>query len=361
MLALALAGGSIPAAILLFGPTGWKIGESRPPVRIAAVSKAVPAAPLGAPAARKPPDPPWLADELIRLYPPPAFVTPMVRPPGEDFLEFRLDQGPARQSAKAKGVRLTVERGRRGELGFATRVRIHAPGMKPHSFEGEVEFPESPRQIAVFRLSRSARRPAILLRSHSGGLYCCDHDWLAVPVGDRYRTIDMGESGYWTPIDKYPLDNSGDGVPDFLRTSEYFAHFFGSAGDAFPLPRIFNVRGSRLVNVTDRPEYRPYLANQVAKAEARCRDPLPSVSSGGCPAFVALAAIFGRQDAAWRIMLAVHRPQPDWPLPSRCPDGRVGGCEDGIPFRSYPEALLALLKEYRLVPSGWHPPQIAAG
>ena len=181
------------------------------------------------------------------------------------------------------------------------------------------------------------------------------------PVGDRYHTIDMGEDGYWTPIDKYPVDSSGDGVPDFLRSAEYFAYLFGSAGDAFQLPRIYNVRRSRLVDVTARPEFRPYLANQVDKAEARCRDAEPAVSSGGCPAFVALAAIFGRQDAAWRIMLAVHRPQPDRRLPIQCPDGKVRTCDEGVPFRSYPEALLAYLKHYELVPADWRPPRTSAG
>jgi hypothetical protein len=95
---------------------------------------------------------------------------------------------------------------------------------------------------------------------------------------------------------------------------------------------------------------------EMAKAEILCRNPDPPTSAGACAGFVADAARAGRLDAAWRIMLKVHKPDPNYELPKICKDRLVGFCDDGRPYTSYPVALEALLKQEGYIPKDWRPP-----
>jgi hypothetical protein len=225
--------------------------------------------------------------------------------------------------------------------------------MKQHVLTGDLEQRGVNRKIAVFKLSASAKTPAVMVVSYTGGAHCCTHVQLAVPMASGFRTVDLGSIWDGDTID-YPTDLSGDGVPDLLFPDPAFLYTFTAYAYSQWPPIVKNVVDGEVVDVSARPEFRLLYRNEMKNAEQACRDIDPPTSAGGCPAFVAAAARAGSLDEAWRVMIHVHRPDPKWELPEYCSLEPKPGCKGR--YRSYPDALEALLKAHGYAPKSWHPP-----
>jgi hypothetical protein len=168
------------------------------------------------------------------------------------------------------------------------------------------------------------------------------------------------ELGSWDG-DEIPLpkDVSRDGIADFIVHDGAFLYAFASYASSIAPPKILNVQGGKVINVSRRAAYRTLFEATMRDAGERCSQGADGdTRNGACPAYVAAAARLGQLEPAWKRMVASYDATTRWDFPTRC---KVSGetCPEGqeISFKSYPEALLDFLKVHGYISQGWKPPE----
>lgn len=198
--------------------------------------------------------------------------------------------------------------------------------------------------------------PVLMLQSFSGGAHCCNRVQLAGLSGGRMKVVDLGSwDGDGMGV---PTDLNGDGVADFVERDNAFLYAFAAYAMSYAPPTVLNVTGGRVVDVSKRRSYRRLFLEEMAKAGETCRTAEDGMSrNGACPSYVASAARVGRLDEAWADMVRSYSATEDWEYPTGCIVRTTGECPEAsrIVYKSYPEALLAFLKEHGYVAAGWTP------
>lgn len=201
--------------------------------------------------------------------------------------------------------------------------------------------------------------PVVMLQSFSGGAHCCNHVQLAGLSGGRLKVVDLGSwDGDELPV---PTDLNGDGVADFVEGDNAFLYAFAAYAMSYAPPVILNVTGGRVVDVSRKAGYRRLFLEEMTKAGETCRSATDGMDrNGACPSFVASAARAGRLDAAWADMVRSYSATEDWEYPTGCTVRTRAECPEAsrVVYKSYPEALLAFLKEHGYVAPGWSPPPV---
>jgi hypothetical protein len=227
-------------------------------------------------------------------------------------------------------------------------VTVRMPGRPPVEVEGSPTSPSFDHRVGVGRWDASRRY--VLFQSFTGGAHCCNAIRLVLPEGDRLRVFDLGE---WDggPADELPTDRDGDGAIDFVFADNAFLYAFASYAESFAPPKVMNLVGGELVDVSARPGFRPLFEAAMTEARAGCVTPggarFEGMSpNGACAAYVAAAARVGRFDEAWAEMLRSYDRDFQWDLPTGCRTPAVP-CADGdvIRYADYPEALRRFLIE----------------
>lgn len=210
--------------------------------------------------------------------------------------------------------------------------------------------------------NRAGAAPVVMLQSYTGGAHCCVHVQLAGLSGGRLALVDLG---LWDG-DRIaaPRDVSGDGVVDFILSDQAFLYAFAPYAMSQTVPKILNVVGGRVVDVSARPAFHRLFADAALASGATCRNDADGLTrNGACAAYVAAAARAGQLARAWTEMLAAYDAGVDWALPTGCAmPSRDGSCPAGaeVRYQSYPDALLAFLKRNRYVAQRWSPPVLPA-
>ncbi len=198
--------------------------------------------------------------------------------------------------------------------------------------------------------------PVVMLQSFSGGAHCCNHVQLAGLSGGRMKIVDLGSwDGDGMGV---PTDLNGDGVADFVERDNAFLYAFAAYAMSYAPPTVLNVTGGRVVDVSRRKDYRRLYLEEMAKAGETCRTAADGMDrNGACPSYVASAARVGRLDEAWADMVRSYSATEDWEYPTGCTTRTAGECPEAsrIVYKSYPEALLAFLKQHGYVSVGWTP------
>ena len=254
---------------------------------------------------------------------------------------------------------LTIRIGRKVEDDLIAPVVTITQGDASVTMTGEATSDSYTHRIGAFQ-NVPGGAPAVLFQSFSGGAHCCNHIQMAEAVGDTLRVVDLGE---WDgdEID-LPKDVSGEGVADFVTIDQSFLYTFTAYAMSYAPPRILNVVGGKVVDVSTRPVFAKLFAVEVRHAGEACRtDKDGAVRNGACASYVAAAARIGRLLPAWNDMMASYDATQEWEYPTSCAVGTTPCPEDQtIRYKGYPEALLAFLKEGGYVPAGWLPTEPAA-
>lgn len=228
-------------------------------------------------------------------------------------------------------------------------------GGRSVTMTGEQVGTSYTHRIGVIQNLRGAP-PVVMLQSFSGGAHCCNVVQLAGASGGGLKIVDLGSwDGERVGL---PADTSGDGVADFVFRDDAFLYAFAPYAMSYAPPRILNVVGGREVDVSDRPAFRSLFAKEAAQAGETCRSGGTGADrNGACASYVAAARI-GRLEQAWSEMLRSYATDEDWQYPQGCRVASPPECPDmqRITYGSYPEALLAFLKERRYVGLDWLPP-----
>jgi hypothetical protein len=204
--------------------------------------------------------------------------------------------------------------------------------------------------------------PVVMLQSFSGGQHCCNHVQLSGLSNGRIKVVDLGSwDGDVLPV---PTDLNGDGLADFVERDNSFLYTFAAYAMSYAPPTILNVTGGRVVDVSRRPAYRRLYLDEMAKAGETCRTGASGMDrNGACPSYVASAARVGRLDEAWADMVRSYSAAEDWEYPTGCTLKVKSECPEAsrVVYKSYPEALLAFLKEHGYVPAAWMPRTTSGG
>lgn len=208
--------------------------------------------------------------------------------------------------------------------------------------------------------NKAGAPPVVMLQSFSGGAHCCNHVQLAGVSGGRLKVVDLGS---WDGDQiALPVDLSGDGLADFVERDNAFLYAFAAYAMSAAPPKILNVTGGRVIDVSKKAAFRQLYLDEMAASGEICRTGAEGIDrNGACPSYVASAARVGRLDEAWAEMVRSYAADLDWELPSGCVVRTSEQCPEGfrIVYKSYPEALLAFLKEHGYVANGWSPPDAA--
>ena len=303
-------------------------------------------------------DAPTLA---ARTRPQRALVTPQAeaKPAGPELaegetFEWSSDKAPL-ETVRQVGP-LVVRITRKTDDDMIAPVVAVSRGAETVTMVGEMVSSGYTHRLSAVRNTVGAPL-VVMLQSFSGGAHCCNHVQLAGLSGGRLRVVDMGSwDGDELPI---PTDVNGDGVADFVERDNAFLYTFAAYAMSYAPPSILNVIGGRVVDVSRRPGYRKLYMAEVEKAGEACRTAPDGMDrNGACPSYVASASRVGKLDEAWADMVRSYSATEDWEYPTGCAVIAKVECPEAsrIVYKSYPEALLAFLKEHGYVAAAWTPP-----
>jgi hypothetical protein len=293
----------------------------------------------------------------------PAVASPQIASPASQFqrmeigqsIDWRADTEFLDVTRQAGPYVLEVSKGGEGEsVGPVLKI---SSGAQSITMTGDLEDAASPNRITLIANRKNAP-PVIMLQSYTGGAHCCRHIQLAGFSNGKLKVLDFGS---WDGDEiEAPSDISGDGVADFVMPDNRFLYAFASYAESYAPPRIFNIVGGKIIDVSSNPSFRALYAKEMQRAGENCRPGFGSTANGACPSYVAAAARLGKLDEAWSQMLGAYDASVNWQLPSGCAvEVRDGNCPEAlrITYKSYPEALQAFLTQSGYIPNNWLPPE----
>lgn len=278
---------------------------------------------------------------MLSLFPGPATAqspsSPIAIALGTQ-VDWSFERHPRPVRYRAGDITLTVSGIRDGDM-VGPRIVIAAPGRPPATMTGSISFRSMDHKIGVGLFDRNGTR-FVQLQSFTGGAHCCNAIQIALVEQGRIRVVELGA---WDgePGDM-PRDVDEDGLVDFVQRDDSFLYTFTFYAASLSPPAVLNIVDGRVVDVSDRPGFRPLFQAFVNDARSYCLAPQSGEPNGACAAYVAAAARIGQFDAAWARMLRAYNRTSDWELPTGCRVD-VGNAEcppaSVIRFRTYPEAL----------------------
>lgn len=196
----------------------------------------------------------------------------------------------------------------------------------------------------IVRIDRDTTYPQVLATQNTGGAHCCAQTWIATEISSgSWTLVDAGlldGGGYWAE------DVDGEGAYELMSVDNSFLYAFDSYAGSFAPIRISRLSGRRLTDVTDEPQWKDRIAQELAGTEFLARlDPSIWRTNGFLAAWVALKIRLGEGDAAWNRMLEAYDRNSSFG-PLECTDGRsVEECPaESLRQIPFPEALAAHLK-----------------
>jgi hypothetical protein len=292
-------------------------------------------------------------------------VTPVDAPPSPPKVVQEAEQLPvgselawssdsdAEVRRQAGPYLLTITReGSGAEARPVIEISVGGQSLKP---DMGLYHPGSPLKITLVQNIRGAV-PVLMAQAFTGGAHCCVAAKLIGLSNGRLTVLDLGQwDGEGIPV---PEDISHDGIADFVLRDDRFLYAFASYASSFAPPRIYNVTGGRMIDVSGRSEFRELFAKTMSEAGKQCiSGSSADERNGACPAYVAAAARLGLAEEAWPRMLGAYDGSTEWSFPTGCVIPVVKDCPEAlqVKYASYPEALLHFLKDRGYLAPAWKP------
>lgn len=226
---------------------------------------------------------------------------------------------------------------------YIPRVTVRH-GRASAAMSGASAQPSYEHKLGLGTLDRAGTR-FVYFQSFTGGAHCCNEIQVAVigPRGIRIVPLGTFDGG---PEDAFPRDLDGDGTVDFVQQDDAFLYTFSSYAGSMAPPKIFNIAGGEVIDVSARPGFRRLFRAAMTRARPYCVQPGLD-RNGACAGYVAAAARAGQFAAAWAVMLRSYDRDSGWELPTGC---RVAPDADGecppaavIRYTNFPDALRVFL------------------
>jgi hypothetical protein len=230
-------------------------------------------------------------------------------------------------------------------------IEVRFPGL-PVFHVPKDEYRSSPYgiRVGIGRLAASDPAPTVLLAGYSGGAHCCATTQLVGLVDGRpvATSLPMKDG---EPLDAFPRDIDGDGVRDFEWIDGSLLYAFTSYAGSWPVPRIYNVRQGKLVDVTREPGFARPVREFAQEALAECRK-AESENAGPCAAYAYGMALQRRAEEGIRVAVAQAGEPSWWPIDclveydenDLCPEGKERE------FANFEEALRWIMRKNGYLP-----------
>jgi hypothetical protein len=209
---------------------------------------------------------------------------------------------------------------------------------------------EDYHQAGVARLTRDGD-PQVIVTEFSGGAHCCTSTWILTrPSGAAAWSLIDGEildgSGYWVE------DVDGDGALELMSVDNRFLYAFDSYAGSFAPIKIARLIDGKIEDVTERPEMKSRLAQDLAGLEYSAKNNKDLWSSNGfLVGWVASKIRLGQGDEAWAKFMANYDKASDFG-PQICTTGqKLDDCpSDKMQAQPIPEGFAQFLSD-----NGYYP------
>lgn len=194
-------------------------------------------------------------------------------------------------------------------------IDVQFPGLPSFRVPTD-EYRSSPYGISVGigRLGRGDTAPTVLIAGYSGGAHCCATlQAVSLVDGQPISAILPMKDG--DPLDGFPKDIDGDGVRDFRWIDNSLLYAFSSYAASWPVPRIYNLQGGAVADVSRQPGFAAIYRKFASEALAECRERHVE-SAAPCAAYAYAMAVQGRAEDGIRTAVSLA-PEPVW-YPSDC-------------------------------------------
>lgn len=200
---------------------------------------------------------------------------------------------------------------------FRAEFRISAPGFMPITFRFPLEEGTSfddtgDYRIGIGKLTRGDPLPSLIIMQHSGGAHCCWKMKVVQPQGDGFVLTEMNSwdsvafaywwqnSDYKAPL-RFPIDETGDGIVDFVMKDDRFNYAYAGYADSNPPPLILNVVDGKRVDVSRLAAFRKLFADFGNEAKQGCDNGSSGddfANAHACLVYAASAARLGKAEYA---------------------------------------------------------------
>lgn len=225
------------------------------------------------------------------------------------------------------------------------RVIVTFPGQDPLELPAADQRNDAyPLSVGVGYLGPGQTDPVVIVEGTSGGAHCCATFQMAAMTDGAIVALGL------PPIDGspgtgFPTDIDGDGAADIRRTDDGILYAFSSYAASVAVPKIYNLRGGKLADVSAEPRFAAVYQALAEEALPLCTDKHASERGGACASYAAAKARLGQAEEGIATA-AANAGTPDW-LPSSCAAETVdGACPEGqeMKFATFEEALRSMLK-----------------
>jgi len=232
---------------------------------------------------------------------------------------------------------------------------LHVTDPQGHKADLKIEiaFDDVFASLGVGRIDPDSPRPQLLVTSYTGGAHCCVHIQILDFIDNCWRIVDVGTFD-GEPFSVFPKDIDGDRITDIQHWDDRFAYAFGCYAGSWMPPRVFNLRGGEVHDVSSAPRYRLLYVKDYREAKKRCL----KHQNAACAGLVADGYRLGRANVAWAVAMANVDHNDSWdppgckvkPLKGRCPENQEFHTDE------YRQALLQFLINNGIAPPPNSPP-----
>lgn len=205
-------------------------------------------------------------------------------------------------------------------------------------------------QAGIAKLTKDGQSQ-IVVTEFTGGAHCCTNTWfINRPAGAAAWSMVEGETldggGYGVE------DVDGDGALELTSVDNRFLYAFDSYAASFAPLRISRLQDGKITDVTDLPEMKQRLAQDLAGLEFSAKtNPEFWKANGYLVAWVASKIRLGQGDEAWAKFMANYDRNSSF-VPQICTTGqKIDDCpSDKLQDQPIPDALAQFLSD-----NGYYP------
>jgi len=281
-----------------------------------------------------------------------AFVIFCVAGPSSGYSQIlRVDYGTKKTSGQIKNgqVTATIEHQRRinGDGSNVVEPIVNVlVGDLPVGLISTEEVGSPNSILQIVELDSSNPYPEVLLSTFTGGAHCCNDTRVMTSdaSGKYWREVKLGLSDGGTNFARDPLSLGRNVI---VGRDDRFLYRFGSYADSWTPVRIWQLNGSKFVDVSHLPEYRPIHRKSLGDMSSWFSQRNQEFPNGFLAAYIANKSLIGELFDGWDRMLLRYDPNDKWGL-AVCAAGYDdnGTCKaKEIVYDSYPQALRAFLIE----------------
>jgi len=226
----------------------------------------------------------------------------------------------------------------RGQKGVIA-LTVASPGARPFilNLPHDPDDHEFPPHLSRVEMDGANATPEFLVSRFTGGAHCCTHLTILDQVAGQWIAIDGGS---WDGGDVVPEDADGDGELEIVHGDDRFLYVFSCYACAGSPARYFKVVEGALTDITASPLFRHRDEKQLPAFQRGCA----RHDNEACASYVAIMTRLDRHDEGWQFMLKNYDPNQDWGLTDCAQRNTAGNCTAEIKYKSYPEALEALIR-----------------